>query len=116
MDEKKFPGDRTAFEPVRRVGCSDGDNLRQRSTSMVASDRSAKSSQKMEEAPKDDGDSFNEKERRQKISSILLAVKLRNYDELASLATSYGGFIGDETRRIACACSDMEAAMQIASF
>ena len=109
MDEKKVLGDDTAFEPVGRVDCSGDGNVHQRSSTMDSSNLNLKDSHK-EEAPNSDY-VCNEEKRRQKINRILLAVKLRNYDEVASLATSHGGFIEDETRRVVCTYSGSEQAI-----
>ena len=93
MDENKISDDDVAFEQVSDDDTGDGPTQR-RLLSMTSSKDKAG-------VPDDDG-LLDKEQKQRKISSILLAVNVRNYDELVSLATSNGGYIDDETRRAAC--------------
>lgn len=101
MDEKKISGDDIAFE---HVGVDDGGDgpMPPRYLSMSSSnDRAGVSG---------DNNLSDKEEKQRKISSILQAVNARNYGELASLATSEGGYIDDETRRVACEYTEKQHA------
>lgn len=99
MDEKKIPGDDIAFE---HVGIDDGGDgpMPPRYLSMTSSKDGAGVSC--------DNNLSDREEKQQKISSILQAVNVRDYGELASLATSEGGYIDDETRRVACEYTEQQ--------
>ena len=93
MDEKKHSGDDIAFEQLGSEVSGDGRSRRRNSSMNSSNDKAG--------VPSNNGLLDNNQKQR-KISSILLAVNVRDYDKLASLATSHGGYIDDETRRAAC--------------
>lgn len=94
MDEKILSDNDFASEQISCVKTDGNGDISRRNLLMDPSNDKAEGS--------NDNGSFNEIQRQQKISRVLLAAKVPDYDELASLATSHGGFIDDETRRTAC--------------
>ena len=103
MDEKKGINNKAALEPAERVKYNRDGNTGQRKPSMGSSDDNAIHTQ--DGGMTNERGTYDKEQIRHKIAKILRAAGSRNYDKLASLATSYGGFVDDETRRVACAYS-----------